>query len=72
MFILSFIVMFGVKKGSIIAYRPGWSSLLTNQVHIIFSNFKKGNMSALTRLFIYRFHFTAITSRTTSYMLFSF
>ena len=31
MFILSFIVMFGVKKGSVVAYRSAWSSLLLDQ-----------------------------------------
>ena len=31
MFILSFIVMYGTKKGSVIAYKSGWSSLLLTQ-----------------------------------------
>jgi hypothetical protein len=31
MFILSFIVMFGPKKGSVVSYRSAWSSLLLGQ-----------------------------------------
>ncbi len=72
MFILNFIVMFGVKKGSIIVYRASWASLLSHQVFAVFYNFNKYSFKELSRLYLYRFHYTAITSRTTSYFLFLF
>jgi hypothetical protein len=72
MFILSFIVVFGIKKGSIISYKSGWSSLLNQQLIIILNKLNLINMTSLTSLLIYRFHFTTITSRSTSYILFFF
>jgi len=72
MFILNFIVMFGVKKGSIIVYRASWASLLSHQVFAVFYNFNKYSFKELSRLYLYRFHYTTITSRTTSYFLFLF
>jgi len=72
MFILNFIVMFGVKKGSVVVYRASWYSLLSQQVFSLFQSYKSLNFTALSRLYLYKFHYTAITSRTTSYFLFSF
>jgi hypothetical protein len=74
MFILNFIVLFNVKKGSIIAYRSAWSSLLSNQVYLIFYRLKNSMSSASNniKLFNYSYHFTVVTSRSTSYFLFSF
>jgi hypothetical protein len=72
MFILNFIVMFGVKKGSIVVYRASWASLLSHQVFAVFYNFNKYSFKELSKLYLYRFHYTAITSRTTSYFLFLF
>ncbi len=72
MFILSFIVMFGTKKGSIIAYRSGWISLLQQQTYSLFYNFKTTNKISSIKSHLYFFQFTTITSRSTSYLLFSF
>jgi hypothetical protein len=80
MFILNFIVLFNVKKGSIVTYRSAWSSLLSNQTYLLFFNIKSSffkysnseKASVLSRLFIYRYHFTVVTSRSTSYFLFFF
>ena len=72
MFILNFIVMFGVKKGSIVVYRASWASLLTQQIFAVFQNWNRYSFKELSKLYLYRFHYTAITSRTTSYFLFSF
>lgn len=72
MFILNFIVMFGVKKGSIVTYKASWNNLLTNQAFNIFYNFKNHSFKDLVYLYNYRFHYTAVTSRTTSYFLFLF
>lgn len=63
MLMLVFLVMFGPKKGSIVAYRSGWFNNLDLSV---LTNRKNWNNTA------YRFHFTTITSRSTSYMLVSF
>ena len=76
MFILVFLVMFGPKKGSIIAYAPNWEFNLNLQFSslIQFSKswLKNNQHLDLTNLLKYRFHFTTITSRFTSYVLFSF
>jgi hypothetical protein len=72
MFILNFIVMFNIKKGSIVAYKSGWSSLLSTQILLVFNNFTKETINSKVRLFMYQFHFTTITSRSTSYFLFTF
>jgi hypothetical protein len=72
MFILNFIVMFNIKKGSIIAYKSGWNSLLNTQVSLIFHNTSKKTIKDRVILTIYQFHFTTITSRSTSYFLFFF
>jgi len=76
MFILAFVVMFNTKKGSITVYRGGWHNMLLSQVLLL-----KGALSltsltsgvgSVTKATLYRFHFTIITSRTTSYLLFTF
>ena len=74
MFILNFIVLFNVKKGSIVAYRSSWTSILADQVYLIFYKPKKSIQFILDniKLYNYRYHFTVVTSRSTSYFLFSF
>ena len=74
MFILNFIVLFNVKKGSIIAYKSSWVSILSDQIYIILYKVKK-NKTYITndiKLYNYRYHFTTVTSRSTSYLLFFF
>lgn len=74
MFILNFIVLFNVKKGSIIAYRGSWGSILSTQVNLLFlhNKIKKRTFQELTKLYIYSYSFTTVTSRSTSYFLFFF
>lgn len=63
MLMLVFLVMFGPKKGSIVAYRAGW-----------FNNLDLGIISTSTTWskLAHKFLFTSVTSRSTSYMLISF
>ena len=70
MFMLVFLVMFGPKKGSIVAYKSGWGSTFQHQLLSI-KNYLH-NFNNLTYASLYRFQFTTITSRSTSYFLFSF
>ena len=63
MLMLVFLVMFGPKKGSIVAYRSGWFNNLDTPFKVSSLNWSE---------LAYKFHFTTITSRTTSYFLVSF
>lgn len=75
MFILSFIVIFGPKKGVLSTYFSVWNFKINNfnQLVINFLNDKKNiNFKTLSHHFIYRFQFTIVTCRTTIYLLFSF
>ncbi len=72
MFILNFIVMFGTKKGSISVYKSAWSSLLLYQVFLIFYDFKQTSLPNLSKIYLYKYQHTIITSRTTSYFLLLF
>lgn len=72
MFILNFIVMFGVKKGSIVVYKSAWSSVLSTQIFALFYSYRTYSFQDLSKMYLYKFHYTVITSRTTSYFLFSF
>ena len=71
MFLLVFLVMFGPKKGSIIAYSPSWNFNfnLNFSVNFLKINFNSYNFLNLLK---FRFQYTAITSRMTSYFLFTF
>jgi NADH-quinone oxidoreductase subunit L len=67
MFTLVFLVMFGPKKGSIVAYISSWDYHLKDQSF--------GTVSCSTNLYqslSHRFQFTVVTSRLTSYFLLSF
>ncbi len=72
MFILNFIVMFGIKKGSITIYKASWVSLLLSQSYNVFYKLSTSSYKDFSKIFLYRFHYTVITSRTTSYLLFFF
>ena len=76
MFILTFVVIFNTKKGAVSVYRGGWHTLLLSQVTLIKSgstlSFLKKRAASITNAAVYRFHFTIVTSRTTSYLLFAF
>ncbi len=68
MFILVFLVMFGPKKGSVVAYAPNWGFQNSSQL----SGLLRVGAGNLLNLLKYRFHFTTVTSRFTSYVLFTF
>jgi hypothetical protein len=67
MFMLVYLAMFGVKKGSIIAYESSWN--------FNFNHFTQSLVSlpkSYLDLLGYRFQQTSVTSRSTSYFLISF
>jgi hypothetical protein len=66
MFLLIFLVMFGPKKGSITIYEPNWGFKFQDQIKTF--TFKKN----FIKNYYYNFQFTVVTSRLTSYFLFSF
>jgi hypothetical protein len=72
MFVLVFLAMFGPKKGSIIAYISSWDFNFVKHTQSISYFLSKTQPTSLNHSLKYRFHFTAITSRSTSYFLFSF
>jgi hypothetical protein len=75
MFILTFIVIFGPKKGVLSTYLSFWNFKYFNFNQILI-NFNKNNINFDLKKFnfymLYRFQFTIITCRTTIYLLFSF
>lgn len=74
MFILSFIVIFGPKKGVLSVYASFWNFKYYKISKLIF-NFLNSNNSraqAYNVYLTYRFQFTAVTCRTTVYILFIF
>ena len=74
MFFLVFLVMFNIKKGSIVAYSPNWYfSIYTNLRTSILANYNNKSFSKNWKtLFLNRYQFTSITSRSTTYFLFGF
>jgi len=72
MFILGFIVMFGPKKGTLAAYSSVWDyNYIVNVKSFIYGT-AKGLMVKTMDIMVTRYHFTSVTSRLTSYFLFSF
>jgi hypothetical protein len=72
MLMLVFFAMFGVKKGSIVAYRSLWNFSFKDQCISIVSHFAQSYKPYNVMLKVFRLNFTAITSRSTSYLLLSF
>jgi len=72
MFVLVFLVMFGPKKGSIVAYSSAWDFNFIKHTQSITHYLSLNHLANLTHSLKYRFHFTTVTSRSTSYFLFSF
>lgn len=77
MFTLVFSVMFGPKKGSIISYKQGWQFRLNSVLYVLHNFFKseftlKNFALQFTYSTLFRFIFTSVTSRSTSYFLFLF
>ena len=75
MFILSFIVIFGPKKGVLSTYAFTWN-FKSNKINSLLLNFNLTdnllNLQNVSNLFLYKFQFTIVTCRTTIYLLFSF
>lgn len=73
MFILSFVVIYGAKKSTNNTYLTFWNFQYykINQIIINFLK-KKNRLNALNFYSLCRFQFTILTSRTTSFVLFSF
>lgn len=73
MFTATFVISFGIKKGNISAYSSYWYSDFKKNFQLLNSNFMGLYSFKLYRsLNLYRFQFTSITSRSTTYLLFSF
>ena len=73
MLMLVFFAMFGVKKGSIVAYRSLWNFSFSDQLVSLYNYNKLGSVRDHKHWnYLFRLSFTAITSRSTSYLLLSF
>lgn len=77
MFVLVFLVMFDLKKGSITAYRSSWNFPFIENWFTLYNFFKNQNItkkheSLLANSTVFRFTYTSVTSRSTSYFLFVF
>jgi hypothetical protein len=74
MFILIFIVSFGTKKGVQASYSFTWYPTYTQTFYslINFNGVIRYNHKQIRKLLLYRFQHTALTSRTTVYVLLSF
>jgi hypothetical protein len=74
MFFLIFLVMFNIKKGSIVVYLGNWDfkNYINNSL-FFYTNFSS-NLTENTwhQTFKHKYQFTALTSRLTSYMLLTF
>ena len=71
MFFLIFLVMFNIKKGSIIVYSGNWTfKYFLNNFSTIYTN--KNIITNWHKSLKHKYQFTALTSRLTSYMLISF
>lgn len=74
MFILTFVVMFGAKKGVFTTYYLFWNYkyFSLNQILLNLKELKINNIKLLNFYLLHRFQFTLFTCRTTIYILFSF
>jgi hypothetical protein len=72
MLMLVFFAMFGVKKGSIVAYRSLWNFSFKDQLIAILNAVTANRQVLPSNVLTLRVLFTSITSRSTSYFLFLF
>ncbi len=74
MFILTFVVIFGIKKGVYTTYFSFWNFKYFNLNQILLNFFNKNflNLKFFNTYSLYRFQYTIVTCRTTIYLLFSF
>ena len=71
MFFLVFLVMFNIKKGSIVVYRDNWGFKYFNNNALVFTT-QTSTTTPYNPTLKHKYQFTALTSRLTSYMLVSF
>lgn len=73
MFILVFVVLFGPKKGTLSTYLTAWSFMRTQNTQILLNRSKVSrDTDDINRTLSPNFQFTAVTSRLTTYVLFTF
>ena len=75
MFILTFVVIFGPKKGLFSVYNSFWNFKFFDFNYFLINFNKKDSIFFLknfNKFLFYRFQFTIVTCRTTIYLLFSF
>jgi formate hydrogenlyase subunit 3/multisubunit Na+/H+ antiporter MnhD subunit len=73
MFILVFVVSFGVKKSTLTVYSDVWYVNFQQAKQVLTNLFKKTDNKGMLHInLLYRFQFTTITSRYTVYILFFF
>jgi hypothetical protein len=65
--------MFGPKKGATAAYSSAWDFTFNlSTAQLLYYVRQLTAAPALSNLLMYRYHYTSITSRTTSYLLITF
>lgn len=73
MLILVFVVSFGPKKGTILSYSSYWYANFYNNFQLLTNTISPTTLHPTLKFYMqHRFQFTAVTSRTTIYLLFSF
>jgi len=72
MFTLVFLAMFGTKRGSITAYSSSWGFDFSRNVQTLLHFFRHGGSGSVSRFLGFRYQYTSVTSRFTSYILVSF
>jgi hypothetical protein len=73
MFTATFVISFGIKKGNLSAYSSYWYSDFKNNFQLLSFTLPNNYLfNSYSSLMMHRFQFTSITSRSTTYLLFSF
>jgi hypothetical protein len=73
MFTVTFLISFGAKKGNLNAYSAYWYNNFNLNMQLLTNYLKSAtSLQTLNHYMQHRFQFTVITSRTTTYVLFTF
>jgi hypothetical protein len=73
MFTATFVISFGIKKGNLSAYSSYWYSDFKNNFQLLNFTLPSNYLTnSYSNLMAHRFQFTSITSRSTTYLLFTF
>lgn len=73
MFTVTFLISFGAKKGNLNAYSSYWYNNFNLNMQLLTNYLKSAiTLQTLNHYMQHRFQFTVITSRTTTYVLFTF